>query len=133
MDGRGCGGHHADLLLQASDVGVSAIGGLIIEIVAGNALIGTLFVGLFTLRHIVKLKRAIDNTCATAPVEQESERKPMRGISFAKLPSNIKIERDPSENCTWIYQMHSNAGGRYVTRTRFDDLEMEKVRLLSEP
>ena len=109
------------------------MGNLIIEIIAGNALIGTLFVGLFTLRHIVKLKRAIDNTSATAPAEQESERKPMRGISFAKLPSNIKIERDPSENCTWIYQMHSNAGGRYVTRTRFDDLEMEKVRWLGEP
>lgn len=120
------------------------MGNLIIEIVVGNALIGTLFVGLFTLRHIVKLKRAIDNTCATAPAEQESERKPMRGISFAKLPSNIKIERDPSENCTWIYQMHYNAGGgggaggngaagRYVTRTRFDDLETEKMRWLSEP
>lgn len=66
------------------------MGTLVIQIICGNVLIGTLFVGLFTLRHMVKLKRAIDDTCATVNEEPANEKK---------------------SEFIWEYQPHYNAGG----------------------
>lgn len=69
---------------------------LIAKIILFNLLIGTLFVLLFTLRYMIKLKRAIDILYSSQSPEQVNDRK-----------SDLKDTKD----YTGKYQPHYNSGG----------------------
>lgn len=75
---------------------------LIIQMLCGNVLMGTLFVSLFALRQMLKLRRAIDAACK----EQVPESK----------PEIVPVYKDTTDGDTKEY--YTGGGGGYCAGGR---------------
>ena len=98
---------------------------MIVNILIGNALIGTLFVGLFTLRHLVKLRRELaehHNSAAAPPTEEHADYRcavPQKGVVHTiSIDGTAQFKELLDEGLIKPQNIHYNVhSGQFETRS----------------